>query len=124
MKNIELTNAVVENRDGVIWIVIKEDAELTEADIKEFAAAGEKLSDGKPYLQITDARVSLDITTEGRKAAAKKEIAPLVIAHAVLVNNAAVRLIANFFTTFDKPHFKNKVFNSESDALKWLKQQA
>lgn len=124
MEKIKLANAIVENRDGVIWIIIKEDAELTVSDIRDFAAAGEKLSGGKPYLQVTDARVSLDITTEGRKAAADKEVVPLVIAHAVLVNNAAVRLIANFFTSFDKPHFKNKVFNTESDALKWLKQQA
>ena len=124
MKKIELENAVIENREGVIWILIKEDADLTEKDIRDFAIAGEKLSGGKPYLQLTDGRTSLNITTEGRRAAAKKEVAPLLIAHAILVNNAAVRLIANFFTAIDKPHFQNKVFNSESDELKWLKQQA
>jgi len=124
MEKIELRNAVIENRDGIIWILIKEDADLTEEDIKDYAVAAEKLSGGKPYLQLTDARVNLDITTEGRRAAAKKEVAPLLVAHAILVNNAGVRLIANFFIAMDKPHFENKVFNTESEALKWLKKQA
>lgn len=123
MGKVELSYATLENRKGIIWLIMKEDAELDVKEVKEFTSICEKLSGNKPYFLVSDARVNLSITTEGRKAAASKEISPLLVANAVLVNNVAVRMVANFFTTVNKPHFKYKVFNEEQEALNWLKKQ-
>ena len=123
MKKIELVYATLEKRDDFIWLIMKEDAELDVKEVIEFTSACEKLSGNKPYFLISDARVNLSITTEGRKAAASRKISPLLVANAVLVNNVAVRMVANFFTAVNKPHFKYKVFNEELEALTWLKKQ-
>lgn len=122
MERIE-SYATFENREGIIWLILKEDAELDVKEVKEFTAICEKLSDNQPYFLISDARVNLSITSEARIAAASKEISPLLVANAVLVNNVAVRMVANFFTAVNKPHFKYKVFNEEQEALVWLKKQ-
>ncbi len=123
MEKVDLSYATLENRDGVIWLIMKEDAELDVKEVKEFTAICERLSNGKPYFLISDARVNLNITSEARIAAASKDISPLLVANAVLVNNVAVRMVANFFTAVNKPHFKYKVFNQEEEALAWLKKQ-
>jgi hypothetical protein len=123
MKKAELSYATLEKRGDFIWLIIKEDAELDVKEVKEFTSMCEKLSGNKPYFLISDARVNLSITTEGRKAAASRTISPLLVANAVLVNNVAVRMVANFFTAVNKPHFKYKVFNEEQEALAWLKKQ-
>lgn len=123
MKKVELSYASVENRNGIIWLVLHEDAELGLEQVIEFTKACEKVADNQPYFLVSDARVNLTITSEGRKAAAGKKHSPLLVANAVLVSNVAVRLVANFFTSVNKPHFKYKVFNNERDALVWLKKQ-
>ena len=120
MKKVELSYATLEIREGIIWLILKEDADLDVKEIKEFTAICEKLSGNKPYFLISDARVNLSITSDARKAAASKELSPLLVANAVLVNNVAVRMVANFFTAVNKPHFKYKVFNEETEALAWL----
>src|SRR3954470_16084172 len=121
MKKAELPYATIEKRDGVIWLIMKEEAELDVREVKEFTSVCEKLSGNKPYYLISDARVNLSISTEGRTAATSKEISPLLVANAVFVNNVAVRMVANFFTAVNKPHFKYKVFNDEQEAQAWLK---
>jgi hypothetical protein len=123
MKPIELSYATIEKRGGIIWLIMKEDAEIDVKEIIEFTAICEEISGHKPYILVSDARVNLTITSEARKAAASKEVSPLLLANAVLVNNIAVRMVANFFTTVNKPHFKYKVFNEEKEALNWLKKQ-
>lgn len=123
MKKVELPYATLELKDGIIWLILFEDAELDVKEVIDFTAICEKLSHGKPYFLVSDARVNLSITSDARKAAASKEISPLLVANAVLVNNVAVRMVANFFTTVNKPHFKYKVFNEEREALAWLKNQ-
>lgn len=123
MKKIDLAYASLENREGVLWLIIKDDVELDVKEIKELTSVCEKLAHNQPYILITDARVNVSVTSDARKAAASKEICPLIVANAVLVNNIAVRMIANFFTKVNKPHFKNKVFNEEEEALKWIRKQ-
>lgn len=123
MKKVELPYATLENRNGIIWLVLKEDAELDVKEIKEFTKICEEFSGHKPYKLVSDARVNLTITSEGRKAAASEKISPLLVANAVLVNNTAVRLVANFFTSINKPHFRYKVFKEEKEALAWLKKE-
>lgn len=123
MKKVELPYATLEMKDGIIWLVLFEDAEMDVKEVKEFTTICEKLSHGKPYFLVSDARVNLSITSEARQAAASKEISPLLVANAVLVNNIGVRMVANFFTAVNKPHFKYKVFNKEEEALSWLKKQ-
>ncbi|HWY12454.1 MAG TPA: hypothetical protein VN026_14070 [Bacteroidia bacterium] len=123
MELIEFLHCNVELKKGVVWLNFKENSELDVKEIKQLIRAAEKLADKKPYLLMSDARVHLTITAEGRKVAADKKEAPLLLANAVIVNNLAVRVTANFFSSFNKPHFKFRVFNDEKKALVWLLKQ-
>ena len=89
-------------------------------EIIELTRAAEKLAGNKEYLLLSDARVNLTLTTEARKVAAAKKKTPLLIANAVLINNLALRIVANFFKKVNKPHFKFRVFTSEEKAHAWL----
>jgi len=123
MEQIVYPHTTVELRDGVVWLNFKEGAELDVKEIRELVKAAETLSENKPYLLMSDARVHLTITSEGRKVAADKKEAPLLIANAAIINNLAVRVTANFFSSFNKPHFKFRIFNDEKKALIWLLKQ-
>lgn len=121
MKRIELPYVTIENREGIIWMIFREGADLDVKEVKAFNAALREIGGDGPLLVISDARVSLTISAEGRRLAADKKEVPNFVANAVLVNNLAVRLTANFFSNFNKPPFKYRVFNDESKALKWLR---
>lgn len=123
MKQFEFSHATVEIRKGVVWLTFKESAELDVKEIRELTKAAETLSENKPYVLMVDARVHLTITSEARKISAEKKESPLLLANAVIVNNLPVRVTANFFSSFNKPHFAFKVFNDEKKALTWLLKQ-
>lgn len=122
MKKINFAFGTLEYRSGILYFIIKDDAHLDAAEIDQLFAACREMSDNKPFLLISDARVHVDITPKGRKAASKKELGSLIIANAVLVNSPAVRLVANVFSKINRPPFPYQVFNDEEKALRWLKQ--
>ncbi len=123
MKQIEFSHTTVEIRDGVIWLIFKDNAEIDVKEVRELVKAAETLSGNKTYLLMSDVRVHLTITSEARKVAAEKKEAPFLVANAVIVNNLPVRVTANFFSSFNKPFFAFKVFSDEKKALTWLLKQ-
>jgi len=122
MKKINFAFGGLEDRSGVIYFIIKDGAHLDVKEIHQLFEGCKELSGNKPFLLISDARVQLDITSEGRKAASARELGLVVAANAVLVNSLGVRLIANIFSKINKPPFPYQVFNDEEKALDWLRQ--
>jgi hypothetical protein len=120
MNRIEFPHTNVELKNGIVWLLFKENAELDVKEIRDLIKACEKLAGNEPYLLMSDVRVHLDISSEARKVAADKKEAPLLIANAAIVNNLAMRVTANFFSNFNKPHFAFRVFNDEKKAVNWL----
>lgn len=123
MNEIEFPHSIVIYNPPVMFLNFKEGAELDVKEIKEMINAAETLSGKKPYLLLSDVRNQVEITPEGRKIAADKNESPCVLANAVLTNNLALKLTANFFIKINKPHFPLKVFNDYRKALKWLMEQ-
>lgn len=93
---------------------------LDEETVKEVIDAGNRLCNYAPHLLLTDARVTVDLTTEARKTAAKRENTKNIVASAIVVKWLAQRLISNVFITVNKPHYPTQVFNDEKKAIKWL----
>lgn len=121
MNQIELPNIVIGFDAGVAYFKFMEGLHLGKTEVTDMFAAADKLADNKPYIIMVDARVYFTASSDGRKAGADKNVTPLVKAVAVLTDNLASELIANFFANFNRPHFKFKVFHNEAKALKWLK---
>lgn len=120
MSEIEFTHSTLIYNPPVIFLNFKEGAELDVKEIKEMIEAAETLSDRKPYLLFSDIRNHVEITPEGKKLAADKKASPCVLANAILTNNLALKLSANFFIKINRPHFPLKVFNDYQSALRWL----
>jgi hypothetical protein len=122
MNHTELPYCSISYKRPLVHIILKEGAELDAKEMKQMFATANRMTRQQQFVVLTDARVNVNATSEARKVAASKSEAPFIIANAVLVNNLAVKLTANFFAKFNKPHFKFRVFNNESKAIKWLQQ--
>ncbi|MDF2436169.1 MAG: hypothetical protein K0Q95_545 [Bacteroidota bacterium] len=122
MRGIEFEHSTISFDSSVIFIVFKKGAKMDVASAREMIVSAEKLSDKKPYLMFSDIRNHVEITPEARKVAADKKEAPLIIANAVLTDNVALKLTANFFVKINRPHFPVKLFTDRSKAMLWLKQ--
>ncbi|MCW3071001.1 MAG: hypothetical protein JWO44_891 [Bacteroidetes bacterium] len=122
MNQIDFPHSTIIYKAPVMYLRFKEGAELDVKEIREMIVAAESLSNKKPYLLFSDVRNHVAISSEGRKIAADKKESPCVIANAVLTNNFALKLTANFFIKVNKPHFPVRVFNDEIKAHLWLMQ--
>lgn len=120
MNQIDFPHSAIIYKAPVVYLVFKEGAELDVKEVREMIAAAEMLAGKKPYLLFSDVRNHVAITPEARKVSADKKESRYVIANAVLTNNFALKLTANFFIKVNKPHFPVKVFNDELKAHLWL----
>lgn len=80
------------------------------------------LTEGQPTPFLFHAGDNVTITREARDNATSLEDKSPCIASAVVVNNLAYKLIANFYLQFNKPKRPYKVFTTIADAELWLKQ--
>lgn len=120
MQPLELTYYSLSFSGTIVTLKIKDGAAVDADEAAEIIRTAVLFAQNKPYVILTDARVFFSITPEAKKILADKNLNPLLIANAVVVNNLPARLIANFFGNFYKPFFKFKVFTSISKAKDWL----
>jgi hypothetical protein len=119
---MELEFVKIFHKAPIIHMIFKDGAELGIPEILELNAHAEKLCDKKPYVVLTDVRVNLDVTHEGRRLAANAKACPFQRGTAVLVKNTVYQYAATLFSKFDKPEFPYRVFTDEQEALNWLLQ--
>jgi hypothetical protein len=121
IKTIEIEEAIITLKDNDIVYVYFKSGVVIDCDTQEklLLNYGE-ITKGKlhPFLFYADEQVS--ITKEARDNAIVIEDRAYAIASAILVNNLAHRLIANFYLKFNKPQKPYKVFNRKKDAVNWL----
>ena len=107
---------------GFLWIRHKsnltfelEDAQLQEKDLIEFCG-GHSL----PFL--VDVRVqNWDAPKEVREFhATSLPLLELKKAEAILVNSLGLRILANFYSRFNRPLNPSKVFTNEDEAIEWV----
>jgi hypothetical protein len=81
------------------------------------------------YINITERKLmrfiflaaeGVTITKEARDNAILIEEQSMVGASALIVNNLAYKIIANFYMKVNKPKRPLKAFGNEEDAIKWL----
>jgi len=79
------------------------------------------ITDGKLMRFMFFAAENVSLSKEARDNAIKIEDQSMLAASAVVVDNLAYKLIANFYLNFNKPKRPYKVFSKEEDAIAWLK---
>lgn len=122
INSIELKNAVVYLLDGdIIGVKAKEHSVIDLEDVKEVNRAKRELIGNKKHFVLIVTPKDGSITKEAREFSASEEVNLNAIAKAIVMNGLAMRIIVNFFINYDKPPVPHKAFETERDALDWLK---
>lgn len=110
--------------DNIFLCKLFDNMEISAADSQENYEAIVEIAGHKPYAVLVDARVQVTITKEGMQNSTKPEMSRNLIANAILVNSLANRIVGNFIIRFNKRSAdKTRLFTSEEQALKWLKEK-
>ncbi len=122
VKAIELEEAHITLRsDGLAFVTFKANIVLDVALQIRLLAAYIDLVGSKQTPFLFEADEGVTITKEARDNATTLEDEAPIIATAVVVQNVAYALIANFYMKFNKPKRPYKVFNNKQGAIEWLK---
>jgi hypothetical protein len=73
------------------------------------------------YTTIVFAEPGVNFTAEGRAYGAEKGNGGNKVAWAAVTDSLAQILVFNFFMRFNKPHVPFKLFKTEKEARKWLR---
>ena len=108
--------------DEIIHIKFKNGSEVKLEDAIELREKSIKMFEGKRFLALVDASNILgSMTNEARNFFAKDEkLASHRMAQAIVVNNLALSLLANFYLRVNRPIREARIFKEKSNAVKWL----
>ena len=118
---IECTSFTVHLReDGIMHYHVKAVGEFGINDLKEGMYAANEIGRGKKFYNIVTFEDFITVSAEAREFAASEESNQYTIADAFVVKNNALKLVGNFYLTFNKPKVPSKLFTDEDKAIAWL----
>lgn len=118
----EVSNSLLEYCNNIVFVRIKEGAEITVESMHEQFNAQKELVENKEYVVLVDGTKHSTVSPEARKLMADHR-PPNRKATAIVNNdNLAMHLIANFYLRVNKPSIPTKIFKRENEAVAWLKQ--
>lgn len=110
--------------DRIMRVLIRSKTEMTRDTFRKLFEVFREMVEGVPYAYIYYAEdSSVTVTADGRQFAKEEEFSFPKICNAVVVNNLAHKLLANFYLRFNKPNYPFKVFSKMDEAEKWCRQQ-
>jgi hypothetical protein len=122
INTIETSEVTVRLRkDGIVHTTFSKGAVLDLELQTKLLDINIKITGGKKSYFIYDAQDNVTITKEARDNAIRIEHLAPVKASAVVANNLAYRLIANFYMKFNKPKTPFRVFENLEKGIAWLK---
>lgn len=107
--------------DNIIRKVFHERAEETLKDALESMEAMKQMAKGRRLPMLIDLSNAHTISPEARTYYTGNDAFSVASAAAAVTKSLISRVIGNFFMGFNKPEYPRKVFNSESEAVNWLK---
>jgi len=108
--------------EGIQYVYINEQIELTPEMLEHIHSIGKRMSGGKKYAILADIHREVTSTPEARVYGARNEFMGNHLAYALLAKSVPVKLMANLFIHFNKPTVSSRMFTREEDAITWLKQ--
>ncbi|MGZ3883565.1 MAG: DUF7793 family protein [Bacteroidia bacterium] len=107
--------------DGICRTKTKPQAVIGIADAKQNSEAVTSFFLNKKFPLLVDARPVLSMEREARKHFSTNGRDTKISAMAVMVKSPLSRVIGNFFMGLNKPQIPARLFDSEADAVEWLK---
>lgn len=123
MSSINKEYYILEYKDDIFFVDYNEGTEITKEILRNMLQNMLDLSKGIPFAVYSDITKNISSTAEARIYGAKNEFTNYIIASAVVTNNLAVKIMVNFFISFNKPEKPVRLFKNKMDAVHWLKNQ-
>lgn len=106
--------------DGIVHVCLKSGTEINLELQEKMLRIYNQLTGCKKARFVLEAEPYCSITKEARdNAIAIEELSPMR-ATAVIVDNIAHKLIAEFYMKFNKPKYPYKVFSKFDEGVSWL----
>jgi hypothetical protein len=122
LKQVELKSVHIKLRsDGIMQLDMKPYDGFTVNDLKEINNEIGILGEGKAFPNLVVVDHFLNADKDVREYSASEESLRYTIADAFVVKLLAVKFIGNFYIAFNKPARPTQIFNSQEEAIKWLK---
>lgn len=106
--------------DDILYITLKDDADMKVDNIDEIIDARKRIQNGKKMKVLADIRNIWQASLKARKRAAAPDMQNLNIAMAIVIDSLASKLLANFFIKINNPSSPTRMFNSKEEGLLWL----
>jgi hypothetical protein len=107
--------------DGICRTVTIAKAEIDIDDAAENTNAVSALYKGKKFPLMVDSRPIKSMTRDARKHFSTNGRETKISCMAVLVKSPLSKVIGNFFIGLNKPQVPARLFDSEAEAVEWLK---
>lgn len=120
---VETSIAFLEIKEGVMHIILKQDADLDVEHIDEMIDQRRIMQNGEPLLVLADIRKLWLASKKARERAAQKDMTDLNVAMAIVTGSLTSRMLANFFIKFNRPSSPTRMFSSTEEALVWLSEK-
>ncbi len=121
VQTISLSSMVLNlDKQGIIHIRYLEGQTIDVKEKIEEKRALLELTKGKKHLIIISFEHFVTITKEAKEYSILIEPEQPYLAVAIIVDNLAYQLMADFYFKFYKPKIAYKVFKSDSKAIEWL----
>lgn len=109
--------------DGIMHIDIKSNELFTADDYKDVLKAVFEVGHGQKFLNLITIGKFTTADHDSRELSTSLEGGLYKLADAFVIQSLSQKLVANFYMNFHKPSVPTRFFNSEVEALEWLKQQ-
>lgn len=119
-KTLDTPYAFLSFEDDVLFVKMKEGVNLGQTEMEELLKQAVEFTAPNKYFAIVDTSASYDSTPESRSFYAESDYSKHRYADAFIVNSLPMRLLVNFFITFNKPKIPSKMFNNEESAYEWI----
>lgn len=110
--------------DGIIILSTPDSAWITLKEARSYAAAMHEFTGGIPHLLLLIPGRHASLDKQARSFLASKESWQDVIAMAVVTHGQSQKIIGNLYLTIDKPEKPVSLFDTEHEAINWLKKQS
>jgi hypothetical protein len=109
-------------KQGVIYVRYLEGQVIDVKEKIQEKKALQEIASGKKHPVLISFESYVTITKEAKEYSVLIEMEQPFLAVAILVENLAYQLMADFYFKFYKPKIAYKVFKSEEKAVEWLKE--
>ncbi len=105
----------------LIRIKLLDGSEIEKDDAQEVLEAIHKITEKKPYYLLTETAEHFTASNAARQHMADNIYKTSIAANAICLSSLTIRLFINSYIHFNRPKVPTRVFNSEAEAIKWMK---